>query len=160
MEHYIKLFKSFIYAFRGFGYVVANERNMRIHLTCITYMFPILIFGDWFVISRMEYAVLILASGTVIAGEMFNTAIENAVNLASDKKTEFGKISKDAAAGAVLVSTVFAVIAGTVIMFQPEAFNKMFTYFTANPLMLAIFILSIIPATLFIFFGFNFKKRK
>lgn len=123
-------------------------------------MFSILIFGGWFTISRAEWAILLIACGTVIAGELFNTAVENAVNLASEEYTEFGKISKDAAAGAVLISTIFAVLAGIVIMFQPEAFKSMFSYFISNPAMLALFALSIIPATVFIFFGFNFKKRK
>lgn len=159
MEHYSKLFKSFFYAFRGIIHAVLTERNLRIHLTCLIYMFAILLLTDWFVLTRAEWAVLVIASGTVIAGELFNTAIENAVNLASEKKTEYGKISKDTAAGAVLISTVFAVVAGIIIMFQPEAFKSMYEYFTTNIPMLIVFILSIVPATLFIFFGTPHKKR-
>ena len=160
MEHLKKLFMSFVYAFRGIFRTIANERNLRIHLTCITYMVSILLLTDWFVLSRTDWAVLMLAGGSVIGCEIVNTAIENAVNLASEEYTEYGKIAKDAAAGAVLICAIFAVIVGLIIMFQPEAFKAMYQYFTANPLMFAVAVISLIPATLFIFFGVPTKKGK
>ena len=101
-----------------------------------------------------------LACSGVIGGEIVNTAIENAVNLASKEYTKYGKIAKDAAAGAVLVSAVFAVIVGIIILFQPEAFKAMYEYFSGNLPMFGLLVLSIIPATLFIFFGFPTKKGK
>ncbi len=156
MEHYKKLFMSFVYAFRGVFRTVKNERNLRIHLTCLCYMFSILGLTDWFTLSKAEWAILVLASGAVIAGEIVNTAIENAVNLAGEKYTEYGKIAKDAAAGAVLISAVTAVAVGFIIMFQPAAFKAMFDYFMSNPLMLALFVFSIVPASLFIFLGVPF----
>ena len=160
MEHLKKLFMSFVYAFRGVFRTIANERNLRIHLTCITYMVSILLLTDWFTLSRTDWAILMLASSSVIAGEIVNTAVENAVNLASEEYTEYGKIAKDAAAGAVLISAIFAVIVGLIIMFQPEAFKAMYQYFIANPLMFVLVVLSLIPATLFIFFGIPTKKGK
>lgn len=160
MEHYKKLFVSFVYAFRGIFRTIANERNLRIHITCVVYMVSILLFTDWFILSRTDWAVLMLACGSVIGGEIVNTAIENAVNLAGEEYTEYGKISKDAAAGAVLISAVFAVIVGIIILFQPEAFKAMYEYFSGNIPALVIFVLSIIPATLFIFFGLPTKKGK
>lgn len=160
MEHYKKLFMSFTYAFKGIFRTIANERNLRIHLTCVIYMVSILLFTDWFVLSRTDWAVLMLACSGVIGGEIVNTAIENAVNLASEEYTEYGKIAKDAAAGAVLISAVFAVIVGFIILFQPEAFKAMYEYFKGNISMLAVLIISIVPATLFIFFGVPLKKGK
>ena len=160
MEHYKKLFMSFVYAFRGIFRTIANERNLRIHITCVVYMVSILLFTDWFSLSRTDWAILMLASAGVIGGEIVNTAIENAVNLASKEYTEYGKIAKDAAAGAVLVSAVFAVIVGIIILFQPDAFRAMYEYFRGNLPMLGVLLLSIIPATLFIFFGFPTKKGK
>lgn len=160
MEHYKKLFMSFTYAFKGIFRTIANERNLRIHLTCVIYMVSILLFTDWFTLSRTDWAVLMLACSGVIGGEIVNTAIENAVNLASEEYTQYGKIAKDAAAGAVLVSAVFAVIVGFIILFQPEAFKAMYEYFAGNLLMLGVLVLSIIPATLFIFFGVPIKKGK
>lgn len=160
MDNLKKLLLSFVYAFRGIGYMIRTERNMRIHITCLIYMFSILIFSDWFVISKIEYAVLLLASGVVLAAETINTAVENSVNLYGEKWTENGKTAKDAAAGAVLISAIFSVIIGILIMFQPEAFMKMAEYFIANPIMIAVVIISLVIATVFIFKGFDFRKRK
>ena len=160
MEHYKKLFMSFVYAFKGIFRTIANERNLRIHITCVVYMVSILLLTDWFTLSRTDWAVLMLACGSVIGGEIVNTAIENAVNLASKEYTEYGKIAKDAAAGAVLISAIFAVIVGIIIMYQPAAFKAMYQYFTANPLMFVLAVISLIPATLFIFFGIPTKKGK
>lgn len=160
MNEYKKLFKSFTYAFKGIGYVVKHERNFRIHLTCIIYMFSILCFTDWFTLSRTDFGVLLVASAVVLSLEIVNTAVENAVNLASEEYTEFGRIAKDAAAGAVLLGAIFAVLTGIAILFQVEAFISMYNYFMSNPLMLLLFVLSIIPMSLFIFWGNPFKKRK
>ena len=160
MEHYKKLFMSFVYAFKGIFRTIANERNLRIHITCVVYMVSVLLLTDWFTLSRTDWAVLMLACGSVIGGEIVNTAIENAVNLASKEYTEYGKVAKDAAAGAVLISAIFAVIVGIIIMYQPAAFKAMYEYFTEKPFMFAVFLISLIPATLFIFFGVPTKKGK
>ncbi len=160
MESFKGLLRSFVYAFRGIKFMLKTERNFRFHITFMAYMFSILLLSDWFVVSRVEYAILVLTCGSVIAAEVFNTALENAVNLAKEEHTEYGRISKDTAAGAVLVNAIFAVVTGFIVMLQPEAFRKMADYFTTNPLMLLVFILSLIPAVIFVLYGFNFSKRK
>lgn len=160
MDKYIKLFKSFYYAFRGVVRTIKTERNLRIHITCLTYMFSILGLTDWFTLSRTDWAILLLTSGTVIAAEIVNTAVENAVNLASEEYNRYAEISKDAAAGAVLVSAAFAVLTGIAILFQPEAFRAMYEYFSGSLLSFAVFVLSIVPATYFIFFGFGKPKGR
>lgn len=160
MEHYKKLFMSFVYAFSGIFRTIKNERNLRIHLTCVCYMLGFLLCTDWFVLTRTQWAVLVLACAMVIGGEIVNTAIENAVNLASREYTEYGKTAKDAAAGAVLISAISAVIVGFIILYQPEAFESMFLYFKEKPLMLALFVVSIVPASLFIFLGLPGKRDK
>lgn len=160
MNEYKKLFRSFIYAFKGIGYVIKHERNFRIHLSCMVYMFSILLFTDWFTLTRTDYAVLLSVCAVVLSLEIVNTAVENAVNLYGEKHTEFGRIAKDAGAGAVLVSAIFAVLVGISVLFQPEAFRSMFLYFKENVPMLILFVVSAIPMSLFIFWGNPFKKRK
>lgn len=158
MQHYKNLFKSFFYAFRGVFSTIKTERNMRIHLTCIVYMFSFLGLTDWFVLSRADVCALLLACALVLSGELINTAIENAVDMVTKEKNEFAKKAKDAASGAVLVSATIAVIIGVVVLFQPQAFSQMYHYFRDNVGMFALFVLSIVPATLFIFFGVPAKK--
>ena len=160
MDNYIKLFKSFFYAFRGIISTVNTERNMRIHLTCIIYMFGFLLLGDFFTLTKGDWCAILIACALVLSGEVINTAIENVVDMVTKDYNEYAKKAKDAASGAVLINAIFAVIIGLVVLFQPEAFKAMFEYFKENIMMLALLVLSIIPATLFIFFGLPTGKKK
>ncbi|MBO5858008.1 MAG: diacylglycerol kinase, partial [Clostridia bacterium] len=69
-------------------------------------------------------------------------------------------ISKDAAAGAVLVFAVFSVIIGIVIMFQKEAFKQLFNHYVTEPVYILYLVLSLIVALLFIFKFDKFVKVK
>lgn len=121
----------------------------------MVYMYFFLLAFDFFEISRTQFAVLFLATGLVLGGELINTAVENAVDLCGDEPTEFGRVAKDCAAGAVLVFAIFSVLCGVAIMWQPEAFSKLFAYFADNLWALALFIISLIISIIFIFLGFG-----
>lgn len=155
MNGLISLFKSFGYAFSGIFQALKYERNMRIHLVCVAYMYSFLLVYDFFEVSRTQFALIFLANAMVMAAELINTAIERTVDLASDKFTQNGKIAKDTAAGAVLICAIFAVLVGIAILFQPEAFTKLFRYYVQKPYMFLIFIASIALSTVFIFKGFG-----
>lgn len=156
------LIKSFGYAFSGIFKALRYERNMRIHFVCMIYMYSFLFVYDFFEITRTQLAVIFLANMAVVAAELINTAVERTVDLASEEYTENGKVAKDTAAGAVLICAIFAVATGIAILGQPEAFSQMFLYYRENPVMLVVFILSIILATVFIFkdFGKASKDKK
>ena len=154
-----ELIKSFGYAFQGVFTAIKKERNMRIHIVCMLYMYFFLFCFDFFEITRTELAIIFIANGLVVGAELINTAIESAVNLHGDKHTEYGKIAKDCAAGAVLVFTIFSVLCGIAIMYQPKAFNLLFAYFIENPLAILLFVISIIIFTIFIFKGFGRKNK-
>ena len=157
MKDVESLFKSFVYAFKGFGWMVTHERNFRVHLTCLGYMFYYLLRYDFFTVSRTEFAILLLASGLVIGGEMLNTGIEKADDSVSKEKKYTIAVSKDVSAGAVLVFAVFAVLCGVAILWQPSAFEALFTHYAENPLNILWFVLSVIVMTLFIF---KFEKKE
>ena len=158
MERLKKLFLGFFYAFRGVGASIRTERNLRIHLVCLAYMLGFLLCTDWFVLTRADWALLMLAAGSVLAAELFNTALEHTVDLATKEYAEHAKKAKDAAAGAVLVCAIFAVIVGLCILLQPEAFRQMFAYFKTHLGSLALFVLSLVPANLFIFLPWQKKE--
>lgn len=153
------LIKSFGYAFQGIITAIKTERNMRIHISCFLYMFFFLCAFDFFEITRTQFAILFIACGLVMGSELINTSIEAAVDLHGKEYTEFGRIAKDCAAGAVLVFTIFAVLAGIAIMWQPEAFGQLFQYFADNLWALVLFIISLVLDIILIFFGFG-KKGK
>ena len=154
-----ELAKSFGYAFQGIFTAIKTERNMRIHIVCMIYMYFFLFAFDFFEITRTEFAILFIACGLVIGSELINTAIEAAVDLQGEEHTKLGKIAKDCAAGAVLVFTIFAVFCGIAIMYQPLAFQKLFEYFAENPLAIVLFLISVVIFSIFIFFGFGRKKK-
>lgn len=152
------LFKSFGYAFKGIFRVVGHERNFRIHMTCMAYMFYYLLRYDYFVIDRTQFAILLLACALVLGGELINTGIEKADDAVSDERRRNIEISKDAAAGAVLIFALFSVAVGIVIMWQPDAFALLFEHYRSQPAYIAAFVLSVAAATLFIF-KFDFRKK-
>lgn len=55
---------------------------------------------------------VLLASAIVLVAEMVNTAVEATVDLASPERRPLAAAAKDAAAGAVLVASAFAVAIG------------------------------------------------
>lgn len=70
----------------------------------------------------MEWIVCICLFVLVIGGELFNTAIEIAVDLAMPKINDDAKKSKDIAAGGVLVLVIGSAIIGLII-FIPKIIN-------------------------------------
>ncbi len=147
-------FKSFVFAFRGLGYCLVNERNMRVHFCCLGYMLFFLLRYDFFTVTKIQWAVLALAAALVIAAECVNTALERAVDTAArGEKSENAKIAKDAAAGAVLVAAVFAVVVGILVLYQPDAFRAMLGYYADNPLNFAYVLSSFILIFTFVIVG-------
>lgn len=145
------LARSFIYAFKGFGWMIFNERNFRIHLTCFAYMAYFLFRYDFFVLTKVEYAILILTAALVVGGEMINSGIEKADDSVTRETIHTIKISKDVAAGAVLVFACAAVFIGIVLLWQPEAFKQLFEHYISNPLKIISLLVSFVVAFLFIF---------
>lgn len=156
--------KGFGYAFRGIAFGVINERNMRFHVSIFIYMMFFLLHYDFFEVSKTQFAILLMMSSLVMAGELFNTGIERAADAATLEKNEFVKIAKDAAAGAVLVLAIFSVAVGIIILYQPSAFTEMFCYFKNNPLYIAVLAVTLILDGIFILSGhkkiINFIRGK
>ncbi|MBQ7541809.1 MAG: diacylglycerol kinase family protein [Clostridia bacterium] len=152
------LLKSFGYAFAGIFRTLRSERNMRIHLVVCAYMYGYLLVYDFFKVSRTGFAILFLANALVMMGEMINTALENVVDLVEQRKNEFCKVAKDAAAGAVLIGAIFSVLVGIALLYQPQAFRELFAYYRDRPVWLVVLAASLAASMLFIFrFG---KKGK
>lgn len=107
-----RLVNSFKYAGTGIFTSFKTEKNMKIHFLI---MFLVIIFGFVFHISLNEWITCIILFAGVIAAEMFNTAIENLVDLITPYKNPKAKIVKDIAAGGVLVWAICSAIIGLMI---------------------------------------------
>lgn len=117
-----KLANSFKYAIQGIFQSFKTEQNMKIHFLI---MVLVIIFGIWLKISKAEWMICIVLFGTVISGELFNTAIETTVDIAMPYRDKRAKKAKDISASAVLVLAISAAIIGLMI-FIP----KLILYFS------------------------------
>ena len=112
------IYKSFYYAVSGIFLGLKKERNIKIHFIVMLF---VIIFGILLKISAIEWAICIILFGLVISLEYVNTAIENTVDLITDKRCEKARIAKDTAASAVLFASLVALIVGLII-FVPKIF--------------------------------------
>lgn len=160
MQDLKKFIKGFKYAGEGVVNTIITERNMRVHIVCMIYMYSILALTDWFTLTRGDWALIFIANAIVLSGELVNTALESVVNLVSPDYHPLAKKAKDAAAGAVLVGAIFAVCVGLCVLFQKDAFIAMFNYFKTHTAMLIVFVISFLIACVFMLKGFPKKKGK
>ncbi len=109
--------RSFRYAWQGIVASFRSEANLKIHLIIASL---VIICGFLFHISIQEWLICMLSFGLVISMELMNTVAETLVDLISPEQHPLAGKAKDIAAGAVLVSAVFAAIAGLII-FVPKA---------------------------------------
>jgi diacylglycerol kinase (ATP) len=107
-----KFLDSLRYALEGIGYCIKTQRNMRVHLVlaAITVLFCII-----FKINRMELLLIINAISMVFICEIINTAVERAVDTATQEYHPIAKIAKDVAAGAVLVAALNSILVGLLV---------------------------------------------
>lgn len=104
---------SFGYAFEGLASAWRTQLNFRIHLV----LAAVLVAGGVVVrVAPIGWAVIALAIGLVVAAELFNTALEAVVDLASPQEHPLAKLAKDIAAAGVLVASLAAVVAGVAVL--------------------------------------------
>lgn len=114
-----KLINSFKYAFEGLFVAIKRERNLKIH---IFIMVIVILLGFLLKISEFEWILCIICFAMVIGGELFNTAIETAVDIAMPEKNKKAKVAKDVSASAVLIFAIGAAVIG-IIIFIPKIIN-------------------------------------
>lgn len=105
--------RSFEHAYRGLISAVRTQRNMRFHVVvAVLVLVASLLVGA----SKLELAILVLTVLLVFVTELFNTAMEFVVDLATKEYHPLAKLAKDVSAGAVLVSSVGAVLVGYLVL--------------------------------------------
>lgn len=111
-----KFMSSLNCAGSGIRHALATERNMRVHL----FVFMLALIAAYiFQISKIELLLILGISAVTFSLELTNTAIERLADKVSPEYDETIGVVKDVMAGAVLVSSIFAVIIGLVIFVEP-----------------------------------------
>ena len=115
----MEMIRSFVFAWNGIRICFASERNFRIHVISAIIVSVLALL---FQISVIEWAAIGFCIVLVIIMEMLNSAIEKLCNIVHKDHHPGIKKVKDIAAGAVLVSAIFSLVAGLVI-FLPKIFS-------------------------------------
>jgi len=106
---------SMNYAIEGIVFALRTQRNMRLHaLAAAIVLAAALLLG----VARVEMIMLVFAISFVLATELINTALEGAVDAATDHFDPLVKTAKDVAAGAVLIASLNAVVIGYLVFFD------------------------------------------
>lgn len=106
---------SFTWAFEGIVYVLRTQRNMRIHTGAgLLALILALLLG----VTRLEFIAVLGAVSLVLIAEMFNTAIEAAIDALVTHYHPLVKVAKDVSAGAVLVATANALAVAYLVFYN------------------------------------------
>ncbi|MBT2288114.1 diacylglycerol kinase family protein [Paenibacillus albidus] len=111
-----KFWHSFRFAAHGIAAAFKSELNMKVHTI---FALVVLLAAAFFRLPVASWMILAVAITLVLTAELLNTAIEATIDLVSPELHPLAKKAKDTAAGAVLLTAVFAVIAGVYVFYHP-----------------------------------------
>lgn len=113
---------SFKYAIEGILHCFRTQRHMQFHFVMLVL---VLSSGLLLALDTQDMLILLFCISLVIATEMVNTAVEALADMVTQSYHPMAKLAKDVAAGAVLVASANAVIAGLLIFFGKQNIKKM-----------------------------------
>ncbi len=146
---------SFRAAINGISQTFSQEKNMQIHGWIA---FGVTGLSIWAAIPWWQYLIILFLIFWVWTLELINTSIEKAFDLLSKERISAIKLGKDAAAGAVLLSAIFAVVAGISILFKPLLIRvEQFHEYLTISLVPSAFQLAIMICFWFFLFGVMIK---
>lgn len=119
LKYITGLTKSFKFAINGLMIFIKEEKKFLVHVCAAIIAISLAFIYN---LTSIEFILLIIAIGTVLVSEIFNTAIEclsNRITLENDSQI---KKVKDLSAAGVLISAIIALILGMII-FLPKIAN-------------------------------------
>ncbi len=102
-------------AWNGLAIAWGRDVHVVIHVAVIGWWIAL---GSWVGLDGMGWAILVMGFGMVLLAELFNSAIERAVDAWSPTWSMAAKDVKDMAAGAVLVAVVAVSIGACILMWH------------------------------------------
>ncbi len=104
------------FASNGIAWFFITERNGKLQAMVLV---AVLLASFYFGLSMVEWCIVLLCGGLVIALEMINTAIEQVCNDYHPGYKQSIQFIKDTSAGAVLVASILSIVIGLII-FLPK----------------------------------------
>ena len=108
----VNFFKSLSFAINGIKYCFKMEKHYKFHIFAFIL---IMILSFLLKLSSIEFIFIIAVSFLVIITEMLNTCVEVIVDMITKDYNVLAMYAKDLGAGAVLISSILAVIVGLII---------------------------------------------
>lgn len=118
-------------ALAGMVYTFKTQRHMRFHLYVVL---AVTILGVFFNLRLREMLILLFVISLVLVAEMFNSAIEATVDLVQPSYHPMAKFAKDIAAGAVLITTIIALVVGALMLLGESRWEEIKVSLTADTL--------------------------
>jgi diacylglycerol kinase len=109
-----KFLKSVKFAFKGIFSIYKTEQNFRFQIFASFFVIFLMIF---FKISLREVIVLILMISFVLIMEIINSAFEKIADMFKPRIHVYAEIVKNIMAGAVLISSLTAIVIGIIIFY-------------------------------------------
>jgi undecaprenol kinase len=111
-----RLKRSFLFAWRGLKENYKKEQNFRIQLTIAL---GVLLAGALLQIEWERMFALVFMVGMVLSFEVMNSALERYIDQISPEINDEIGVAKDVLAGAVLITSVIAIIVGVIVFYDP-----------------------------------------
>lgn len=140
----MKELKSFGAALCGIGSAVCTESHLRFHIVAALWVTA---FSALYGLSPVQWAVLAVVIASVIAAELFNTAVESLCDRVTKEHDSYIKIAKDACAAGVLALSLGAVAVAVVFFRDTDRLAAVFTtVFGSAGLLISAAVSAIISA--------------
>lgn len=136
---------SFRCALEGIADALATQRHLRVHFVVATL---VMLSGVLLRLPRTDLVSLLVAIAFVIIAELFNTALELAVDLASPASDPIARRAKDISAGAVLIAALASTVIGVMTLAPPLVRSVKGHPFSAESALLAATALALIGTIL------------
>jgi diacylglycerol kinase len=112
MSYLKKRIQAFGYAFNGLFAAFKTESHLKIHVLATAI---VIIAGIYFKITKAEWLAISICCGSVLAAELFNSAIEKLCDIVSPQLNPKIKFIKDVSAAAVLILSLMSICVAVLI---------------------------------------------
>jgi diacylglycerol kinase len=108
--------ESFQYAAAGLVFLLRRQHTVRLLIVMTVF---VVLLAAFLRVNVQSMVLVLMAIGMVWITEVFNTALEAAVNLAQPDYHPMAKVSKDVAAAASLITSFIATVIITLLLLPP-----------------------------------------
>jgi diacylglycerol kinase (ATP) len=148
-------------AIDGILQAAQTQRHLKFHLLAA---FSVLLFCFIMGVGKYDFAIIALITIVVIVAEMFNSALEAVVDLATQEFGTLARIAKDISAGAVLISAIGALVIGFLILGPHisrvwQGHYRIPRHTAGNIAVLAVIMIMLVVIQLKIYFGSSHPLR-